>query len=460
MKKNLFTIIILILIILVSCFKEDEKEKTNKKYQKKKEKIPTINAVDDKQPDNVSLDAIIIDTVAEHFKKELIDTSVIKIDQDKQDTIIKVLDGYQTDSFYVIEGVVKPGQAISHILKDYNVSSSDIYKLDQASKDVFDVRNIQSGKGYTIICKDSNKIAKFFIYQKSKIEYVVYDLDSISVYLGEKEVTIKNNTVSGTIKKGGGLWRSLTRKLEAGKVDPLVDMLANRIYAWTFDFTHIQPEDSFIVHFEELYVNRESIGIGKIHAASFTHKGKTTNAFRFEEQENSPEYFDENGNNLRSSFLVSPLAFTRVSSSFGKRKHPISGKWKNHNGTDYSAKTGTPVMTTAKGTVTHSSWKGGYGNCVIVKHDNKFSTLYAHLSKFESGARKGSYVKQGDIIGYVGSTGYSTGPHLHYEFFVHGKQVDHLKQKLPPSLPLKKENTEAFEKTRNEYLKILENFVK
>ena len=151
MKKNLFTIIILILIILVS-----------------------------------------------YFKKELIHTSD---------------SGYQTDSFYVIEGKVKPGQAISHILKDYNVSSSDIYKLDRASKDVFDVRNIQTGKGYTIICKDSNKIAKFFIYQKSKIEYVVYDLDSISVYLGEKEVTIKNNTVSGTIKKGGGLWRCLTRKL-------------------------------------------------------------------------------------------------------------------------------------------------------------------------------------------------------------------------------------------------------
>ena len=154
------------------------------------------------------------------------------------------------------------------------------------------------------------------------------------------------------------------------------------------------------------------------------------------------------------------MTFTRVSSSFGKRKHPISGKWKNHNGTDYSAKTGTPVMTTASGTVTHASRKGGYGNCVIVKHSNKFSTLYAHLSKFESGARKGSYVKQGDIIGYVGSTGYSTGPHLHYEFFVRGKQVDHLKANLPSSLPLKKENTEAFEKIRNEYLKILENFVK
>ena len=117
-------------------------------------------------------------------------------------------------------------------------------------------------------------------------------------------------------------------------------------------------------------------------------------------------------------------------------------------------------MTTASGTVTHSSRKGGYGNCVIVKHNDKFTTLYAHLSKFKSGARKGDYVKQGDVIGYVGSTGYATGPHLHYEFLLNGNQVDHFKQSLPPSLPLKKENKEAFEKVRTEYTKILKNFVK
>ena len=439
MKKNLFIIIILILIILVSCFKKD---KDNTKQTNQTDK----NAVDDKQPDNVSLDAIIIDTVAKHFKKELIDTSVI---------------GYQTDSFYVIENTVNRNDAISNILQDYNINHN-IYKLEQAAKDIFDIGNIEIGKRYKVICSKNLKNDKCFVYEKSKTEYVVFDFrkDSISVYTGEKKVTIKNNTVSGTIKKGGGLWRCLTRKLEAEKVDPLVDMLANHIYAWTFDFTHIQPEDSFIVHFEELYVNGESIGIGQIHAASFTHKGKTTNAFRFKEQENLTAYFDEKGNNLRSAFLVSPLEFSRVSSSFGKRKHPISGKWKNHNGTDYAAKTGTPVMTTANGIVTSSRSEKGYGNCVRVKHSDKFSTLYAHLSKFESGARKGSYVKQGDIIGYVGSTGYSTGPHLHYEFFIYGKQVDHLKQDLPPSLPLKKENTEAFEKIRDEYIKVLDNFVK
>ena len=432
MKKNLFPTIILILIVLGSCFKTD--------------KIVIDDGFDEKDPVVTPLptiDSIIINGIPEDTTKFPNGIS------------------YQNDSFCVIKSVINPGEAISTILENYNLHINS-YKLDQASKDIFDVRNIQSGKEYTVFCsKDSNNIAQCFVYHQSKKKYIVFDFrDSINVYKAEKKITRKNITVSGTIEKGGSLWRCLDRKLESETAGKLVDVLANRIYAWTFDFTHIQPNDSFIVYFEEEYVNGESIDIGKIYAASFTHKGKTTNAFRFQEQENSLDYFDEKGNNLRSAFLVSPLAFTRVSSSFGKRKHPISGKWKNHNGTDYAAKTGTPVMTTASGTVTHSSSKGGYGNCVIVKHSEKFSTLYAHLSKFESGARKGSYVKQGDIIGYVGSTGYSTGPHLHYEFFLYGKQVDHLKQDLPPSLPLKKENTEAFEKIRDEYIKVLDNFVK
>jgi len=368
---------------------------------------------------------------------------------------------YETDEYSVIEGVINPGQAISHILGKYNISHTDIYKLEQASKDIFDLRNIQSGKPYTVICsKDSHSIAKCFVYQKSKTEYIVFDFrDTVSVYKGEKEVTTRNNVISGTIKQGGGLWYSIAKQLGEEKAPPLVDILANNIYGWSIDFFQIQAKDSFIVYFEEKYVDDEYVGIGKVYAASFTHKGKTINAFRFKENENYIDYFDENENNLRSAFLKSPIDFARVSSSFGNRKHPISGRWKKHKGTDYAARTGTPIMTTASGTIIHSSRKGGYGNCVIVKHNDKYTTLYAHLSKFKSGAKKGSYVKQGEIIGYVGSTGYATGPHLHYEFLLYGSQVDPYKQELPPSLPLKKENKIEFEKIKNEYLKVLDNFV-
>lgn len=369
---------------------------------------------------------------------------------------------FETDEYSVIEGVINPGQAISHILGKYNISNTDIYKLEQASKNVFDLRNIQSGKPYTVFCsKDSSSIAQCFVYQKSKTEYVVFDFrDTISVRKGEKEVTTKTNIVKGTIGKGGGLWYSISQQLGEEKAPPLVDVLANNIYGWSIDFFQIQPQDSFIVYFQEKYVENEYVGIGKVFAASFTHKGKTINAIRFKENEKFVDYFDENGNNLRSAFLKSPINFARVSSRFGNRKHPISGRWKKHKGTDYAARTGTPIMTTASGTVTYASRKGGYGNCIIVRHNEKYSTLYAHLSKFKSGVRKGSYVKQGDVIGYVGSTGYATGPHLHYEFMLYGKQVDPYKQELPPSLPLKKENKEEFNKVRDEYTKILQNFVK
>ncbi len=436
MNKNLFTIIVLILIFLGSCIKTNQDNTKETNLTDKKNAIiipvPTIN--------------------------EIIENGIPEDTTNFSDGI-----SYETDNYSVIEDVVTPGQAISHILSEYNISNSDIYKLDQVSKDIFDLNKIESKHKYTVICsKDSNKIAQCFVYHKSKTEYVVFDFrDTISVYKGEKEVIIKNNIISGTIKQGGGLSLSLSEQLGDEKAAPLVDLLANTIYAWSIDFFQTQVKDSFIVYFEERYVGDEYVGIGKIYAASFTHKGKVINAFRFKENENYSDYFDEKGNNLRSAFLKSPIDFAaRISSGFGKRKHPISGKWKTHKGTDYAVRTGTPIMTTASGTITHASRKGGYGNCVIVKHNDKYSTLYAHLSKFKSGARKGSYVKQGDIIGYVGSTGYATGPHLHYEFMLYGKQVDPYKQELPPSLPLKEENKEEFEKVRNEYIKILENFVK
>ena len=389
MKKILFTIIILVIILLGSCFK------TNK--DNSQEDIILEEKENDVNTDTSVAAYLTID--------EVISTNGEGI-------------SYKTDSFYVIEDVVQPGQAISHILKDYNVSSSDIYKLVQASEGVFDAKKFQKDHRYTIICsKDSNKIAKCFVYQKSKTEYVVFDFrDSIRVYEGEKKVIVINNTVSGTIKQGGGLSVSLSKKLGKVKASPLVDILANNIYAWSIDFFQIQAKDSFIVHFEERYVGNQYIGIGKIHAASFTHKGSVINAFRFKENENYVDYFDEKGNNLRSEFLKSPIDFARISSGFGNRKHPISGKWKQHNGTDYAAKKGTPIMVTADGTFDFSGWKRGYGNCVIVTHTDNYSTLYAHMSKFQPGIRKGSYVRQTDIIGYVGSTGYAKGDHLHYEF--------------------------------------------
>tara|TARA_Y100001968_G_C19433550_1_gene758356 strand:- start:906 stop:2228 length:1323 start_codon:yes stop_codon:yes gene_type:complete len=440
MKKYFFPVIILCMILLSFLFSPEN----------------TCSQTIEKTTPIEKKDSILV--VVPPTIDELIKHGIPNKDEDAEGK-----KSYETEEYFVVENTISPGEAIGNILQKYNISNTDIYKLEQSAKEIYDLRNIQGGKKYTIICsKDSNKRAQCFIYEKSKTEYVVFDFrDTISVYTGKKEVTIKNNIVSGKINQGGGLWFSLSKDLEDLQRAQLADILANNIYAWSIDFFHLQVNDSFIVYFEEEYVENKCVGIGKVFAASFTHKGKTINSFRFKENEKFVDYFDENGNNLRSAFLVSPINFNyRISSGFGNRKHPISGKWKKHNGVDYAAKTGTPIMTTANGTVSFCGRKGGYGNCVIIKHNDKYTTLYAHLSKFKKGVSKGSYVKQGDIIGFVGSTGYSTGPHLHYEFMVNGKHVDPFKQDLPPSLPLKKENTEAFNKVRDEYTEILQNFVK
>ena len=370
--------------------------------------------------------------------------------------------GILVDSFNVIKAAVKQGQTLGEILYANHIDHPQIAEIVNKSKGIFDFTQINSGKEYTVICaKDTTEKAVYFIYQENPINYIVIDMtDSVDVYRKQKEVVTKTNIITGKIKEGEGLWHSISKQLGEKMAPGLVDVLANKIYAWSIDFFQTQIDDSFIVYFEEQYVEDEFIGIGKVFSASFTHKGKTINAIRFEENKDYIDYFDDKGNNLKSAFLKSPIDFARISSRFGGRKHPISGKWKNHAGTDYAAASGTPIKVTANGTVVHASTKGGYGNCVIVKHSEKFSTLYAHLSKFKSGAGKGSRVQQGDIIGYVGSTGYSTGPHLHYEFWIYGKQVDHLKQDLSNSEPVKKENTVAFEKVRDEYLKIMQDFVK
>lgn len=363
---------------------------------------------------------------------------------------------WETSKFTITAGITKEREAIGHILARYNISPADIYKLELASKNIFDLNSgIQPGKPYKVIClKKSNTTAQCVIYEKSKTEYIVFDFrHTIRVYKGEKQVTKKKNVVSGSIKQGGGLEVSLLKKIGSDKASPLVDILVNGIYPWSINFFLIQPNDSFSIYFEEKYVGDEYVGIGKIFAASFIHKGKIINAFRFNENEKYAEYFDETGNNLRRAFLKAPLDFYRISSRYSlKRRHPVLGNWKGHFGTDYAAPIGTPIMTTASGTITAATYKKGNGNYVKVKHNETYTTQYLHMSKIKPGIKPGVYVNQGDIIGYVGQTGWATGPHVCYRFWKNGKQVDPYQQDLPPGLPLKTENKKKFEKIRDEYI--------
>jgi murein DD-endopeptidase MepM/ murein hydrolase activator NlpD len=348
--------------------------------------------------------------------------------------------GFIADSFEVYEGVIKPNDFLSNILLKYNVPYSEIDKLAKVSKDVYDVRKIAAGKKYTVFCKkDSTGKAVCFVYQPNKVEYVVYELgDSITVRREKKEVVTRIRTASGTINS------SLYQTLANQKISPVLAVKLADIYAWTIDFYRIQKGDWFKVIFEEKYVDDEFVGIGKIIASDFNHFGKDFYAFYFmQDSTKGADYFDEDGNSLRKAFLQSPLKFGRLTSGYTlKRFHPVQKRFKAHLGTDYAAPAGTPILATGNGVVIASSYSKFNGNYVKIKHNGTYTTQYLHMSK--RAVKVGQYVKQGQVIGYVGSTGLATGPHVCYRFWKNGKQVNHRNEELPPSEPIKPEYRDKF----------------
>ena len=358
------------------------------------------------------------------------------------------------DSFNVIKGSVKRGQTMGEILYLNHIDHFEINKIVEKSKGIFDVRRVNTGKKYTVICaSDSTKKAQYFIYEIDATNYVVFDLrGEIDVYKGKKPVIVKLKTASGIIKSS--LWLTM----EEQKLSPKLTAELSTIYAWTIDFFKIQKNDGFRVYYEDKYIDGQYIGIGRLLAAEFTHKGQDFYSFYYKENENFGDYYDEQGKTLRKAFLMAPVDYKRISSRYSKRrKHPVTGRWKGHFGTDYAAERGTPIWSTANGTIIAASYTKNNGNYVKVRHNGTYTTQYLHMSKIKPGIRKGVFVKQGDIIGYVGSTGLATGPHVCYRFWKNDKQVDPFKQKLPPGDPIKKENREAYMLAKDSLMQILMN---
>ena len=358
------------------------------------------------------------------------------------------------DSFNVIKGFVKSGQTMGEILYLNHINHIEINNIVEKSKGIFDVRRVNTGKKYTVICaSDSTQKAKYFIYEIDATNYVVFDLrDKIDVYKGKKPVTVKFKTASGVIKSS--LWLTM----EEQNLSPKLTAELSTIYAWTIDFFKIQKNDGFRVYYEDKYIDGEYIGIGRLLAAEFTHKGQNFYSFYYRENENFGEYYDEKGKTLRKAFLMAPVDYKRISSRYSKRrKHPVTGRWKGHFGTDYAAERGTPIWSTANGTIIAATYTKNNGNYVKVRHNGTYTTQYLHMSKVKPGIRKGVFVKQGDIIGYVGSTGLATGPHVCYRFWKNDKQVDPFKQNLPPGDPIKTENREAYMFTKDSLMQILMN---
>ena len=358
------------------------------------------------------------------------------------------------DSFNVTKGFVKRGQTMGEILYLNHIDHFEINKIVKKSKGIFDVRRVNTGKKYTVICaSDSTKKAQYFIYEIDATNYVVFDLrGEIDVYKGKKPVTVKLKTASGIIKSS--LWLTM----EEQKLSPKLTAELSTIYAWTIDFFKIQKNDGFRVYYEDKYINGEYIGIGRLLAAEFTHKGQDFYSFYYKENENFGDYYDDQGKTLRKAFLMAPVDYKRISSRYSKRrKHPVTGRWKGHFGTDYAAEKGTPIWSTANGTIIAATYTKNNGNYVKVRHNGTYTTQYLHMSKIKPGIRKGVFVKQGDIIGYVGSTGLATGPHVCYRFWKNDKQVDPFKQKLPPGDPIKKENRVAYMLAKDSLMQILMN---
>jgi murein DD-endopeptidase MepM/ murein hydrolase activator NlpD len=349
--------------------------------------------------------------------------------------------GLVTDSFVVIKNQVKRNQNLSSILLPYGVPYATIDQLSKASKEVFDVRKLAAGKPYTIYCtKDSAGLAACFVYEPNATEYVVFNIrDSVQVYKREKEIEKKTRYVKGVVNS------SLYVDLKKQGADPFLAVELSEIYAWTIDFYRIQKGDAFEILYIENVVEGKPIGVDRILNSTFTHYKKPIRAYFFE-SEDDKGYFDEKGNNLKKAFLKAPVKYSRISSGYSMRRfHPVQKRYKAHLGTDYAAPKGTPIYAVGDGVITEARFKRNNGNYVKMRHNSVYSTQYLHMSKIKSGIRPGVRVSQGDVIGYVGSTGLATGPHVCFRFWKNGKQVNHRRLELPPSEPIKETSRAEFE---------------
>ena len=351
--------------------------------------------------------------------------------------------GVSTKGYELEEHAIKRNEFLSDILQRYGIDLPTISAIAEKSKPVYDVRRFSVGNNYTVF-KDRAGKAAYFVYQPNAIDYVVYDLrDTVAVHAGQKAVTTQVETASGIINS------SLYETLQEQDVNPDLAVQLAEIYGWAVNFYQINKGDWFKIVYERKYVDGAPVGAGRILSSVFGYKGEEFEAFYFEPNDGSPgAYYDQNGKSLRRTFLKAPIKYTRISSRYSMRRlHPVQGRWKAHLGTDFAAPQGTPSVSTADGVVIASSYTAGNGNYVKVKHDNVYTTQYLHMSR--RAVKPGQRVRQGEVIGYVGSTGLATGPHVCYRFWKNGRQVDALAQKFPPSIPIAEQYQTEFAKLLN-----------
>lgn len=360
----------------------------------------------------------------------------------------------------VVELKIKKNDTIFSLLSSFQVSPDRIDEIVWASQDIYNLRTIKAGSNIKFFLNNSEFKALKLPMDDSN--YLVIELKPFNASIEERQnkfsarkepIPYETNVkvAAGTIKN------SLYEDGLSSGLSPDIVMNLSDVFAWEIDFaSDIKQGDNFRVLYETKYLEGRLAKNGRILAAQFENNGKLFHAVYFTDKDGKGGYYDLNGRSLAKQFLKSPLNYRRISSYFSKKRfHPILKTYRPHHGIDYSAQKGTPVAAIGDGRVEFIGWKGDYGKLIVIRHNEAYSTAYGHLNSFANKLKKGSSVKQGQVIAYVGSTGLATGPHLHYEFRKNNRFVNPLNIDIPPALPVKTEYVLAFEKTRDDVMKKL-----
>lgn len=379
-----------------------------------------------------------------------------KTEQQPIDTVQHIYQyGVCMDSLDINEYQIRSGDNPAAILDALGFSAREAERIIRVSATVLDPTKLRAGMCYyTFTTQDSVAAIRYMAFAKSLTDYAVIDLsgDSVRAYEFNKPVSIKRHYAEGTITSS--LWNVMKEK----GADPLLALKLSDVFAWQIDFFDVKEGDSFRVMYDVAYIDdTTALSIASIGGAVFTHQGKAFTAISFT-QDSVFEYFDLEGNSLRKAFLKAPLDFFRITSRFSNaRFHPILKRYRAHHGVDYAAPVGTPVKSIGAGTVVAKGYMGGGGNTLKVKHNSVYTTSYMHLSRYAKGIQVGSRVEQGQVIGYVGSTGLSTGPHLDFRVYKNGQAINPLQMEAPPSLPVKPELRDSFQVVKQKVLAELDS---
>ncbi len=379
-----------------------------------------------------------------------------KTEQQPIDTVQHIYQyGVCMDSLDINEYQIRSGDNPVAILDALGFSAREAERITRVSATVLDPTKLRAGMCYyTFTTQDSVAAIRYMAFAKSLTDYAVIDLsgDSVRAYEFNKPVSIKRHYAEGTITSS--LWNVMKEK----GADPLLALKLSDVFAWQIDFFDVKEGDSFRVMYDVAYIDdTTALSIASIGGAVFTHQGKAFTAIPFT-QDSVFEYFDLEGNSLRKAFLKAPLDFFRITSRFSNaRFHPILKRYRAHHGVDYAAPVGTPVKSIGAGTVVAKGYMGGGGNTLKVKHNSVYTTSYMHLSRYAKGIQVGSRVEQGQVIGYVGSTGLSTGPHLDFRVYKNGQAINPLQMEAPPSLPVKPELRDSFQVVKQKVLAELDS---